>query len=267
MNLTELKSFLNSLGVRPKKGLSQNFLIDGNIVAKIVSQAEVECGDYVLEIGSGPGALTQALINQGAEVVAVELDEVFASALKRFDIKVYNEDILAFPLEKLERRGKVVANLPYHITAPILTKLATRRDLFSSVTVMVQEEVARRLTASPKSRDYGSLTIFLNFYTEPTYAFRVSRSCFFPAPNVDSAVVTFALKEPPQVDADRFFKLVRTAFGQRRKMMKKLLAAVYGVEEVAAAFEQVGINPKARAEELGLETFLALFSELNGPSQ
>lgn len=263
MNLTELKAFLDSLGVRPKKALSQNFLIDQNIVSKIVAEAKVAQGDYVLEIGPGPGALTEALVDQGAEVVAVELDSVFAAALKRFPVTVYQEDILAFPLEKLARKGKVVANLPYHITAPILTRLVPRKDLFSSLTVMVQEEVARRLTAAPKTGDYGSLTVFLNFYSDPHYAFRVSRTCFFPTPKVDSAIVTFNLKEPPDVDADRFFELVRAAFSQRRKMMKNTLSSLYDAQELARAFEKAGINPKARAEELSLETFLSLFAELN----
>ncbi|MCC5832277.1 MAG: ribosomal RNA small subunit methyltransferase A [Chlamydiales bacterium] len=263
MKLNELKAFLNSLGVRPKKGLSQNFLIDGNIVSKILSEAEVSQGDYILEIGPGPGALTEALVNRGAEVVAVELDSLFAAALKRFPITIYQEDILSFSLDKLKKKGKVVANLPYHITAAILTRLVIRRDLFTTLTVMVQEEVARRLTAYPKSGDYGSLTVFLHFYSEPRYAFRVSRSCFYPAPKVDSAVVTLTLKEPPEVDQDLFFKLVRTAFGQRRKMMKKTLAPLYGAEKLMRALEQTGINPQARPEELGLEGFLSLFNELN----
>lgn len=262
MKLTELKTFLDSLGVRPKKGLSQNFLIDSNIVAKIIAEAVVAPGDYVLEIGPGPGALTEALVNQGAEVVAVELDSVFASALKRFPLTVYHEDILSFSLEKLKRKGKVVANLPYHITAPILTKLVPRRDLFTTLTVMVQEEVARRLTAKPKTGDYGSLTVFLNFYSNLRYAFRVSRSCFYPAPNVDSAVVTLTLKEPPAIDEESFFRLVRTAFGQRRKMLKNTLAPLYGAEPLARAFEKTGIDPKSRPEELGLDAFLSLFNRL-----
>ncbi len=257
MNLNELKTFLSSLGVRPKKGLSQNFLIDQNIVAKIVKEAEVDPEDYILEIGPGPGALTEALVEKGAEVVAVELDRVFAEALKRFPVTVFNEDFLSFSLDKLARKGKVVANLPYHITAPILTRIMPRSDLFSTVTVMVQEEVARRLTAKPKTSDYGSLTIFLNFYSDPHYAFRVSRNCFYPAPNVDSAVVTFRLKEPPDVDAERFFEFVRTPFGQRRKMIRKTMP------HAASALEKLGFNPKARPEELSLEDFLALYQEVN----
>lgn len=260
--MNQLRAFLDSLGVQPKKRFSQNFLIDGNIVEKIVREALVEPGDYILEIGPGPGILTEALVKRGADVVAVEIDRVFAHALERFPVKIYQEDILDFQLEKLTRKGKVVANLPYHITAPILTRLVTQRGHFSTLTVMVQHEVARRITASPGTADYGSLTIFLNFYAESRYAFKVSRNCFYPSPNVDSAVVTLTLKEPPEVDADRFFELVRTAFGQRRKMMKNPLAKLYGAEVVASAFEKAGIDLKARPEELDLKTFLALYAAL-----
>lgn len=259
MNLTELKAFLADLGVSPKKGLSQNFLIDQNIVTKIVEEAQVEKNDYVLEIGPGPGALTEGLLKKGAEVVAVELDSVFARALNRFPIKVYNEDFLEFSFEKLAKPGKVVANLPYHITAPILTRLVPRRDLFSTLTVMVQDEVARRLTAPPKTKEYGSLSLFLQFYAELRYAFRVSRTCFYPIPNVDSAIVTLTLKEPPKVaDEEAFFALIRLSFSQRRKMLKKRLVPQFGLERVTCAFQAAGIDSNARAEELTLEQFLTL---------
>lgn len=265
MNLTELKAFLAKLGVSPKKGLSQNFLIDRNIVAKIIEEARVERGDYILEIGPGPGALTEGLLKKGAEIVAVELDSLFARELKRLPITVYNEDILKFPFEKLTKRGKVVANLPYHITAPILTRLVSRRDLFSTVTVMVQEEVARRLMAPPKTKDYGSLSIYLQFYSTIHYAFPVSRSCFYPAPHVDSAIVTLTLKEPPKLpNEEDFFAFVRLAFEQRRKMLKKRLIPEFGVEQVVKAFDAIEIDPKVRPEELSLEKFISLFCQLNG---
>ncbi len=263
MHLKELKAFLSSLGVRPKKGLSQNFLIDHNIMTKLLDCAAINRGEYVLEIGAGPGAITEALVKRGAEVVAVELDAVFSEALKRFPVTVYGGDILTFPLENLERHAKVVANLPYHITAPILGRLLPRRDLFSTFTLVVQEEVARRMTAQPKTSDYSSLTLFLNFYAEVHYAFRVSRSCFYPAPKVDSAVVHLVLREPPPVDPEPFFHFVRTAFQQRRKMLKNTLATLYESGAVGKALEQLEINPKARPEELSLEIFLALFSHLS----
>lgn len=252
MHLTELKTFLNYLGVRPKKGLSQNFLIDSNIVTKIIKESAIKTGDSVLEIGSGPGILTKALADAGAQVVAVELDKIFIKTLECLPVTVYESDILQFPLDRLKTDTKVVSNLPYHLTAPILTRLVKRRDLFSTLTVVLQEEVARRIIAKPQTSDYGSLTVFLNFYATARYAFQVSRHCFYPAPSVDSAVVTLTLKEPPAVDSERFFRLVRTAFQQRRKMLKNSLASLYDTT----------IDLTSRPEELSLEAFLTLFHQL-----
>lgn len=260
----ELKRFLDSLGVSPKKSLSQNFLIDGNILEKILDEAQISAGDYVFEIGAGPGALTEGLLARGAEVFAVEKDHTFAPALKRFEqIEVYEGDVLEFPLENLKRRGKVVSNLPYHLTTPILARLAPRRDLFVSITVMVQEEMARRMTAAPNSADYSSLTIFLNFYAEARYAFRVSRKCFYPVPKVDSAIVTLVLKEPPQIDEEKFFELVRTAFQQRRKQLKNPLSKLYPSQKIIEALEHLGKPVNVRPENLSLEDFLGLFRYLN----
>lgn len=259
-NPSELLAFLRALGREPKKGLSQNFLIDGNIVRKILTEAAIQAGDDVLEIGPGPGALTEVLVGQGAKVYAVEKDPIYAEAIKRFkNVDVFAQDILDFELALLPKNTKVVSNLPYHLTAPILTLLAPRHDLFSTVTVMVQEEVARRITASPKTKkEYGSLTVFLNFYAQPRYAFKVSRRCFYPQPKVDSAVVTLILKRPPPVDAEGFFIFVRTAFQHRRKMIKTTLGCPIG-----NILEQIGENPKARPEDLSLEVFLELYSRVS----
>lgn len=251
----ELLQFLRTLGVEPKKGLSQNFLIDGNIVRKIVTTADIKKGDHVLEIGPGPGALTEELTLRGAHVFAVEKDHIFAQALKRFPhVEVYDADILTFDFSQLPTPLKVVSNLPYHLTAPILTLLAPRRDLFSSLTVMVQEEVARRMVARAKTSDYGSLTVFLNFYTQPLYGFKVSRRCFYPRPKIDSAIVKLDLKTPPNVDEKSFFQFVHTAFQQRRKMVKSTLGS-----EMGPLLEILGEDPQARPEELSLEVFLKLY--------
>ena len=254
---TELLAFLRSLGVQPKKGLSQNFLIDGNIIRKILAEAAIQEGDCVLEIGPGPGALTEALVAAGAKVFAVERDHIFAEALKRFPhVEVFPEDILKFDLSKVPHNTKVVSNLPYHLTAPILTLLAPRFEQFTTVTVMVQDEVGRRMTAQPKTKDYGSLTVFLNFYSKARYAFKVSRRCFYPQPKVDSAIVTLTLQEPPAgVDPEKFFHLVRTAFQQRRKMVKSTLGS-----EIGPLLESLGENPQSRPEDLSLAHFLEIYS-------
>ncbi|MBA3722309.1 MAG: 16S rRNA (adenine(1518)-N(6)/adenine(1519)-N(6))-dimethyltransferase RsmA [Parachlamydiaceae bacterium] len=268
---SELHHFLNELGIAPKKGLSQNFLIDGNIIRKIVAAADVKAGDLVLEIGPGPGSLTQALLEAGAHVVAVEKDTVLAKALERFKteenhLEVFCDDILTFPLEEHfseKRPVKVIANLPYHLTTPILVYLISKRHLFSSFTVMVQEEVGRRFAAIPGNKDYGSFTVFLNFYTNPKYAFSVSHHCFFPEPKVDSAVIVLHTKTPPDVDdEEKFFELTRTAFSHRRKMLRASLKFIYDSVSVSDALEKIGLNPLARPEDLSLNDFLKLYDKL-----
>lgn len=269
---SELNAFLTELGIAPRKGLSQNFLIDGNIIRKIVTKANVQPGDIVLEIGPGPGALTQGLLDAGAHVFAVDKDEILAKALERLktpenNLNIFCEDILAFPFDQIlmphlqkGQRAKVIANLPYHLTTPILVLLTPMRHLFSSLMVMVQEEVARRFVAKAGEADYGSFSVFLDFYTHPSYQFFVSRHCFYPQPNVDSAVVRLDLKEPPKVDdVDAFFKMTRTAFSHRRKMLRGALKELYAPAAVVKALEELGKNPQARPEDLSLDTFLALF--------
>ena len=273
---TELLSFLDELGIAPKKGLSQNFLIDGNILNKIATTAKLEPGDVVVEIGPGPGSLTEQLLSKGAHVLAVEKDNVLAEALHRFrtpdnHLDVHNDDILTFPLEesllpllKDNKKAKVIANLPYHLTTPIVVELVTKRHLFSHIIIMVQDEVARRFTAEPNTKEYGSFTVFLNFYTKPQYAFTVSNNCFFPSPKVNSAIVILELKEPPKVsDEEAFFRLTRTAFKQRRKMMRSSLRDIYPAATMEAALAKTGLNPLARPEDLDLDQFLKLFDNLS----
>ncbi|MCE5319293.1 MAG: 16S rRNA (adenine(1518)-N(6)/adenine(1519)-N(6))-dimethyltransferase RsmA [Parachlamydia sp.] len=270
---TELIAFLESLGIEPRKGLSQNFLIDGNIIRKIVAAAHVQPGDVVLEIGPGPGALTEALLAHGASVIAVEKDTVLARALERLQqddrLSVHNADIMEFDAEPVlepllkGKRAKLIANLPYHLTTPILERFISKRSIFSHLVVMVQEEVARRMTAHPGNRIYGSLTLFLNYYSKPRYAFHVSNRCFYPVPKVDSAVVSLELKEPPAVaDEARFFELTRTAFQQRRKMLRSSLRELYTPEAVMQALESIGKSPLARPEELSIDDFVTIFESL-----
>lgn len=274
---TELHQFLEQLGVHPKKGLSQNFLIDGNILRKIVSTAHVSPGDVVMEVGPGPGSLTEELLNSGAHVIAVEKDKVFADALARLksdnnQLEVHCDDILTFPVEAAltpllseGKKAKVIANLPYHLTTPIIAQFVEQRHLFSTLILMVQEEVARRFVAKPKTSEYSSFTVFLNFYTHPRYAFTVSRQCFFPIPKVDSAVVVLELKTPPHVASEEdFFMLTRTAFKHRRKMLRSSLRDLYPTQLIETALNTIGQNPLARPEELSLEDFLRLFEIIHG---
>lgn len=262
--------FMEELGITPQKRLSQNFLLDGNILRKIIALAEVQEGDIVLEIGPGPGALTELLLEHGASVIAVEKDPILAKALARFAndqrrLEIYCEDILRFPIEEVlgDRKGKVkvIANLPYHLTTPIITQLLPRADLFSELVVMVQEEVAQRFVANPGCKEYGALSVFLRFYADPYYGFKVSSHCFYPQPKVDSAVVRFTLhRKFKEIDAEAFFTLTRTAFSQRRKMLSKNLKTKYPSVPFAALLAEMGKSPLARSEELSLSEFLMLFS-------
>jgi 16S rRNA (adenine1518-N6/adenine1519-N6)-dimethyltransferase len=268
---SELKQRLRDLSAVPQKNLSQNFLLDGNIIKKIVKLGEISSTDVILEIGSGPGALTEALLNTGATIIAVEKDKVFAEALKQLEpegkrLKIFNEDIMTLNLEKelslyiLDRPIKVIANLPYHLTTPIITHLVPQNHIFSRLIVMVQEEVARRFVSKPGNKMYGSITLFLNFYSTLEYAFRVSKNCFYPRPKVESALVKFTLHPPPSnINEKEFFELTRKAFGRRRKMLYNSLEQIYDSKIVQKALTRMGKSSNIRAEELSLEDFLNLY--------
>lgn len=266
---SELRAFLEEIGAAPKKSLSQNFLIDGNIIRKIVALADIHKGDLVLEVGSGPGSLTEALLMAGATVIAVEKDKKFAAALHRLQtpdhrLTVIEADILELELTKLlAKKAKLVANLPYQITTPILTRFLPLRDLFSSITVMVQKEFAARLAALPSSPDYSSLTVFVQFYADAAYGFTVEPTCFYPRPRVQSAVVKLQLKTPPSVSSeDHFFQMTRRAFQQRRKMVRASLKRYYELESIDQGLEKIGKGMQVRPEELSLGDFLILFKDI-----
>lgn len=278
---TALLALLQRLDTAPKKGLSQNFLIDGNILRKMVKAAAVKSGELVVEIGPGPGALTESLLGCGAHVIAIERDAVFAEALQQLprgngvvelesesELEVFCSDILEFPLVDLlmrygcgnGKRAKVVANLPYHLTSPILGMVLPCHELISTVHVMVQEEVGRRLVASPGSKEYGALSLFVRLYGKARYCFGVSRHCFMPAPRVDSAVIGIALEAPPpDVDDVAFLELVHAAFGQRRKTLRNALKGKVAVESVDSALQTMGIGLLERGEALSFEQFVELY--------
>ncbi len=263
-----LRAFLDEIGAAPKKSLSQNFLIDGNIVRKIVALAGVKPGDSVLEIGPGPGVLTEELLLQGGHVLAIEKDRKFAQTLSRLQtpdqhLRVIEADALSVPLDQIPSHTKVVANLPYQITTPLLARLLPRQDVFESITVMVQREVAERMLAHPATKDYSSLTVFVQFYAELHYGFTVAKSCFYPAPKVESAVVKFLLKKPPTVSSqEEFFQMTRRAFQQRRKMIRSSLREDYTPASIDLGLQKAGKNLQSRPEELSLADFLILFQEI-----
>jgi len=254
---SELKAFLTQIGASPKRSLSQNFLIDGNIIKKIIKLANIQQKDTVLEIGPGPGALTEACLATGAHVIAVEKDRKFASALHRWQtqdkrLTVYEDDILTWDIDT-PAGTNLIGNLPYAIVAPILARFLPRKDLFSSLTLMVQKEVADRLTARAGSSSYSSLSLFVQFYSDPIKGFVVQPSCFYPVPKVTSAVIQLIPKDPPPVAPDRFFALVHKAFQKRRKMIRSSL--------------KLSSFGSSRPEELSLDNFLTLFHEMEEQEQ
>ncbi|HEX2580189.1 MAG TPA: 16S rRNA (adenine(1518)-N(6)/adenine(1519)-N(6))-dimethyltransferase RsmA [Rhabdochlamydiaceae bacterium] len=265
-----LRAFLEEIGASPKKSLSQNFLIDGNIIRKIVTLAHIQPGDFVLEIGPGPGVLTEELLARGAHVLAVEKDRKFAEALHRLQTRdhrltVVEGDILEQDLSKLlPPRTKLVANLPYQITTPILTAFLPMKKFFESITVMVQKEVAARFTAFPSTSDYSSITVFVQFYSDPEYGFTVEPTCFYPPPRVKSAVVKFKLKDHPVVSSEEaFFAMTRRAFQQRRKMIRSSLKLIYDQESIDRGLEKIGKGLQVRPENLSLGDFLILSQEIH----
>ena len=267
MNLSELLLFLEKIGRRPNRGLSQNFLIDENVALKIVRTATIVRGDAVLEIGPGPGALTACLLQAGAKVFAVEKDPVFSREIKRFQTQderliSFHADFLDFPLSDLPAPLKVVANLPYHITTPILEKLIDHRNLFSTLTIMVQSEMADRMFATVGSKDYSSLSIFVQFHANFNTSFKVAATCFYPKPQVDSKVVQLTLRPSPIEDSDSFFVLVRRGFQQRRKMLRVSLQSLYPASALEHALLSAGAKTDARPEALSLDQWIAFYQAL-----
>lgn len=265
-----------------QKKFGQNFLIDTHVLEKIIRAAEITKDDMVLEIGPGIGTMTQYLCENAREVVAVEIDKnlipiLTEDTLKGYDnVTVINEDILKLDINQLvqEKNGgrpiKVVANLPYYITTPIIMGLFESHVPIDNITVMVQKEVADRMQSGPGSKDYGALSLAVQYYAEPYIAANVPQNCFMPRPNVGSAVIRLTLhREPPvKVSDDRFmFRLVRASFNQRRKTLVNSLAnsPETGVskEAVLAALEEMQLSPTIRGEALTLQEFAQL-SELLG---
>lgn len=268
---SELRAFLNEIDASPKKSLSQNFLIDGNIIRKILHVAQISKEDTVIEIGPGPGALTEGLLQSGAHVIAVELDRKFASLLPRLDtadhrLTIFQEDALTIDLSKLfatRPRTKLVSNLPYHLTTPLIERFLPLHPTLDSMTIMVQKEVAERLTAVPGTKNVSSLSFFVRLFSHPTYCFDVPANCFFPKPSVTSAVVHLQLHATPEgIDPKLFETLVRTAFLKRRKMLRSSLKGISAPEKLSAAFEKSHIDPTARPEELSMDQFIALYHDL-----
>lgn len=260
---------LHRFKLRADKKLGQNFLIDETVVRRIVEAAELTPEDTVLEVGPGIGTLTQGLAESGADVVAVELDKrllpVLDVTLEGYDnVRIVNGDILQVDImEQVQKPDfKCCANLPYYITTPIIFAILEKRLPMERLVVMVQKEVAERMAAKPGSKDYGALSVAIQYFTEPEIAFIVPPSSFIPAPSVDSAVIVCKRRSTPPVevcDENLFFRVVKAAFSLRRKMLSNSLKNM-GIkgEQVNKWLELAGVDGKRRAETLSLEDFAAL---------
>ena len=281
-NPTNTIAVLNRYGFSFQKKFGQNFLIDENVVEKIVRDAGVTKDDFVLEIGPGIGTMTQILCENAREVVAVEIDDklipiLTEDTLSWYDnVTVIHEDILKLDIVKLanERNGgkpiKVVANLPYYITTPIIMGLFESHVPLDSITIMVQKEVADRMQVGPGTKDYGALSIAVQYYAKPQIILNVPASCFMPRPNVDSAVIQLTRYEKPPVevkDEHLMFRLIRASFNQRRKTMTNSVGnspeLSVSKEQMAAALEKCGLSATVRGEALTLAQFAELANVLS----
>ena len=280
-NPTNTIAVLNRYGFNFQKKFGQNFLIDENVVQKIVREAGVTEDDFVLEVGPGIGTMTQILCENAREVVAVEIDKklipiLTEDTLSWYDnVTVINEDILKLDIKKLaeQKNGgkpiKVVANLPYYITTPIIMGLFESGVPLDSITIMVQKEVADRMQVGPGTKDYGALSLAVQYYARPRIVLNVPASCFMPRPKVGSAVIQLVRYEEPPVQVENeklMFRLIRASFNQRRKTLANGLKNYEGLsfekETIEAAIAECGFSPSVRGEALSLEEFAKLANVL-----
>lgn len=272
------KELVKKYGIRLTKSLGQNFLTDINVVSRIVDTAEITKDDMVIEIGPGVGSMTGELASRAGKVIAVEIDRHLIPALednlKAFsNLEIINEDIMKVSVaditnNKDNMRLKVVANLPYYITTPIIMKLLEEDNDIEQMVFMVQKEVAQRMVAKPGGKDYGALSVAVQYYAQPEKVFDVPPHCFIPQPEVDSTIIKLKRNTTPPVvlkNKDLFFKVVKASFGQRRKTLLNALSNFGGFnkskEEIRNILNAVNIDENLRGETLSIEQFAALSNE------
>ena len=266
-------SFLKAHDISAKKRYGQNFLIDEHVLCRIIEGSGITKDDMVLEIGPGIGTLTQVLCERAGHVIAVEIDKdmipLLNENLSEYDnYELINEDILKINLAALlgeNKKARVVANLPYYITTPIIMQLLENKLPIESITVMVQKEVADRMQAKPGGKDYGALTLAVRYYSQAEVIASVPPSCFIPRPGVDSAVIRLSCYDKPPVqakDEEKLFEIIKAAFAQRRKTLANALKnypkLCLSRERVEAALTEMGLNADIRGEKLSLTEFAEL---------
>lgn len=267
------RAIMERYGFNFKKGFGQNFLIDTNVLDNIADAAGITSEDTVLEIGPGFGSLTQTVAERAKKVISLEIDTKLIPILNETladynNIEIINKDVLKCDIDELSREKndgkpfKVVANLPYYITTPIIMDMLEKHSAVTSMTVMVQKEVAERMQAGPKSSDYGALSVAVQFYADTNIDMIVQPSCFMPRPKVASAVITLKLRDKPSVDVkDKklFFHIVKCAFGQRRKTLLNTLCNQGNFnmtkEEIGEIIRSAGLDERIRGEAMSLQEF------------
>ena len=266
------KKIVEKYGFSFKKNFGQNFLVDERVLGKIVSSAEISKDDVVIEVGPGIGTLTQALAKEAYKVVAVEIDTtlvpILGELLSDFDnIEIINEDILKVDVNAIaekypDKKIKMVANLPYYITTPIIMNVLENHIPVESITVMIQKEVAYRMKAQPSTKDYGSLSLAVQYYCEPYLVANVPQNCFMPRPNVDSAVIKLTVMDKPkvQVNNEKFmFEFIKAAFSQRRKTLVNCIFSsrllTLSKDEIGKMLNGLGYDERVRGESLTLEDY------------
>ena len=275
-SLEETKYILKKYNIKANKKLGQNFLIDDNVIENIIIAAGVMEEDLIIEIGPGLGTLTSKLLEKAGRVIAVELDENMLKILQdRFklynNIQLINEDILKINLKELItsnlnnlKNVKIVANLPYYITTPIIMKLLEDRLNIESITVMVQKEVADRITAVPGDKLSGAITYSVNYYSTTEKVVLVGKECFIPSPEVDSEVIKLNIRKEPPVEVENeeiFFKIIKASFMQRRKTLANSLTNAGIIKDKESAnriFDKMNLKPDIRGEKLTIEEFAKL---------
>lgn len=266
---SETSLLLKEYDIRLKKHLGQNLLIDHGQLERIAASGKLTGEDTVLEIGTGSGLLTKELARLAGKVISFEIDSRILKAADKYltgteNIKIINGDFLDADLSDLfkkEKQVKVIANIPYYVTTPIIEKLLENRKYFSMINLLVQSEFAQRMVAHPSTKEYGSFTIFANYYSKPEILFKVPSTAFIPHPEVGSSVISLIpYKDSPYevTDEEIFFKVVRASFNQRRKTINKALQAKFDKDIIASALKMSGIDPAQRGETLSIEEFAAL---------
>jgi 16S rRNA (adenine1518-N6/adenine1519-N6)-dimethyltransferase len=257
--------------IRAKKSLGQNFLKDPHYLRKIVDAALVGPEDLVLEIGPGLGHLTRVLASRARKVLALELDERLIPLLRQEfsilpNVEIVQADAIYYPYEDLSDRWKVVANLPYNISTPIIQRLIACRDKFTALTLMLQQEVAERVASLPGGKEYGYLSVLVQFYTEPKIELMVPPGAFSPRPQVNSTVITLTIRDRPAVavlDEKYFVRIIKAAFSQRRKTLRNSLKQLdVPAEKMATVLNKTGIDLNRRAETLTVKEFGLLADHL-----